>query len=45
MANEEAYRHVADKATAYMLENIKKSVKVTKKLVKKRVKKKKAVEK
>ena len=45
MANEEAYRHVADEATTYMLENIKKSVKVTKKLVKKRVKKKKAVEK
>ena len=44
MANEEAYRHVADEATTYMLENIK-SVKVTKKLVKKEEKKKKAVEK
>ena len=34
MSNEEVYRHVADKATSHMLENIKKSVKISKRRLK-----------
>ena len=34
MSNEEFYRHVADKATSHMLENIKKSIKISKRRLK-----------
>ena len=34
MSNEEIYRHVADKATSHMLENIKKSIKISKRRLK-----------
>ena len=43
MSNEEIYRHVADRATSHMLENIRKSVKVTARRLKKKTSIKKLV--